>query len=183
MESQAAPFDARLFRQALGLFPTGVAIVTARMPDGARLGMTVSSFNAVSLAPPLVLFSVAETARGYAAWATAETFAVSILSEEQADLSTRFAKADTDKWAGLLDRTGRATDAPLIPGALASFECRAFARHPGGDHLIILGEVLALHRRPALSPRPLVFFASRYRALSPEAGQDAPHEIDWPQGW
>jgi flavin reductase (DIM6/NTAB) family NADH-FMN oxidoreductase RutF len=183
MASQATPLDARLFRQALGLFPTGVAIVTARLADGARLGMTISSFNAVSLAPPLVLFSVAETARGYAAWAAAERFAVSVLAEEQADISSRFAKADTDKWAGLRDLRGEATGAPLIPGALASFECRAFARHPGGDHLVILAEVVALRRRPLLAPRPLVFFASRYRALSPEAGRDAPDEMDWPQGW
>ena len=169
MECHAAPFDARLLRQALGLFPTGVAIVTARLGEGERLGMTVSSFNAVSLAPPLVLFGVAETARGHAAWAKAEHFAVNVLAEDQADLSSRFARADTEKWAGLEDLRGRATDAPLIPGALASFECRAFARHPGGDHLVILGEVLALHRRPLLAPRPLVFFASRYRALIPAA--------------
>ncbi|WP_439578293.1 flavin reductase family protein [Elioraea sp.] len=173
-----AELDPREFRQTLGLFPTGVAIVTTRRADGTRVGMTVNSFNAVSLKPPLVLFSVARSAPSLPAWESAEAFAVNILAAGQEGLSGRFARAGTDKWEGLADLRGPATGAPLLEGTLATLECRTHARYPGGDHLIVLGEVNAVARRGATAP-PLVFFASRYRHLADETGAKAPPGISW----
>jgi flavin reductase (DIM6/NTAB) family NADH-FMN oxidoreductase RutF len=177
-----AAADGRRLRDAYGLFATGVAIVTARDAAGARLGMTVSSFNAVSLAPPLVLFSVARSAAGFAAWAEAEHFAVHVLGAGERALSDRFARAGADKWAGLPDRPGPASGAPLIEGALATFECRTHARHPGGDHLILVGEVLAIATRRPGPPRPLLFFASCYRELADPPPASSPPEFG-PLGW
>src|SRR5688572_12128938 len=112
-------FEQRSFRQALGLFPTGVAVVTTITGDGARIGTTVSSFNSVSLSPPLVLFSIARTANSFAAWAEAKTYAINILHEHQDELSTRFARALADKWKTLKPRIGE-TGALLVPAALVS---------------------------------------------------------------
>jgi len=183
MQQAGAPLDGRRLRDAYGLFATGVSIVTARSAGGTRLGMTVSSFNAVSLAPPLVLFSLARSAASFDAWAEAEHFAVHVLSAAQRALSDRFARAGADKWAGLPDIAGPATGAPLIEGALAVLECRTHARHPGGDHLIVLGEVLALATRHPAASRPLVFFASRYRELAmPDRADPAPPD-QGPLGW
>src|ERR1043166_4850554 len=123
------------FRRALSAFPTGVAIVTARSHEGPLLGMTVSSFNSVSLVPPLVLFSVGRSALSIASWLAVSAWAVSVLDESQDQISTRFAQSGTGKWSGFEPITG-ATGAPLIPGALAHFECERYAVHEGGDHLI-----------------------------------------------
>lgn len=171
------------YRRALGLFATGLAVVTTRLADGTRLGMTVSSFNAVSLSPPLVLFSIGEVNASFAAWRATENFAVHILAEAQEALSSRFARGGTEKWAGLPDTGWPVTGAPSLEGSLAALECRTHARYPGGDHLILVGEVVAIHHHPRLVPRPLVFFASRYRHLAEQAGAEAPEGIAWPQGW
>src|SRR5262249_59755566 len=76
-------FTERSFRDALSLFPTGVAVVTTLTKDGARIGATVSSFNSVSLSPPLVLFSIARTSRSFAVWCDAETYRINLLNEHQ----------------------------------------------------------------------------------------------------
>ena len=149
------------FRKALGLFPTGVAIVSARHPDGQLLGMTVSSFNSVSLSPPLVLFSVARTAASYAAWEACPTYGVNVLARSQDDLSTRFAKSQADKWA-LVRPIDGPNGVPLIPGALASFECERYAVHDGGDHAIFVGRVLSMKAVAAPTAEPLVFYGGRY---------------------
>ena len=152
------------FRKALGVFPTGVAVVTARAPDGSLLGMTVSSFNSVSLQPPLVLFSVARSALNFSAWQTAHAWGISVLCETQDGLSTRFAQFGRGKWLGFEPIT-RSTGVPLIPGALAHFECERYALHDGGDHLIFVGRVLALGRPADSASRPLVFFSGRYHQI------------------
>ncbi len=153
------------FRQALGIFPTGVAVVTARAPDGLLLGTTVSSFNSVSLEPPLVLFSLARTVLSFSAWQAASAWGISLLDETQDSLSTRFAQAMGGKWMGF-EPIASTTGVPLIPGALAYFECERFALHDGGDHLIFVGRVLALRRSAATGSRPLVFFSGRYHQIA-----------------
>jgi flavin reductase (DIM6/NTAB) family NADH-FMN oxidoreductase RutF len=157
-------FEQRSFRHALGLFPTGVAVVTAIAGDGERIGATVSSFNSVSLSPPLVLFSIARTAKSFAAWAEATTYAINILHEHQDDMSTRFARALTDKWQGLKPVIGE-TGALLVPGALVAFECENYARYDGGDHLILVGRVQALTTTTMHDPRPLVFYRGSYQKI------------------
>jgi flavin reductase (DIM6/NTAB) family NADH-FMN oxidoreductase RutF len=176
-------FTSDTFRRALSLFPTGVAIVTTRSPDGERIGVTVSSFNSVSLAPPLVLFSIARTARSIEAWNAAETYAVNVLAEDQSDVSSRFARASADKWSGI----GAAQDdigSPTIPDALATFQCRSYARYDGGDHLILVGEVTGFSHPASGAPRPLLFFRGRYRQLDPERLIDTPPGMEhYVHGW
>jgi flavin reductase (DIM6/NTAB) family NADH-FMN oxidoreductase RutF len=119
------------FRKALGVFPTGVAIVTARASDGPLQGMTVSSFNSVSLEPPLVLFSVARTVLSFSAWQAANSWGISVLGETQDGLSTRFAQSGSGKWLGFEPIAG-ATGVPLIPGASAHFECERYGGRASG---------------------------------------------------
>jgi 4-hydroxyphenylacetate 3-hydroxylase, reductase component len=157
-------FTPEEFRKALAVFPTGVAVVAARGPDGLLQGITVSSFNSVSLEPPLVLFSVARTVASFAAWQGASMWGISVLGETQDGLSTRFAQSGVGKWLGFEPIT-RNTGVPLIPGALAHFECERYAVHDGGDHLIFVGRVLALGRPAGLASRPLVFFSGRYHQI------------------
>jgi flavin reductase (DIM6/NTAB) family NADH-FMN oxidoreductase RutF len=152
------------FRDALGLFPTGVAVVTTVARDGGHLGTTVSSFNSVSLSPPLVLFSIAKSTGSFTAWSEAETYAINLLHEHQHTLSTRFARARSDKWEGIKPVVGQ-TGSLLIPDALASFECESYARYDGGDHLILVGRVCALTMANVNDPRPLVFYRGSYQKI------------------
>ena len=168
-------FTAADFRNALGLFPTGVAIVSARHANGQLLGMTVSSFNSVSLDPPLELFSVARKAASFESWKSVENFGVSVLARSQDDLSSRFARSQGDKWALVRPVFGE-HDIPLLPGALAAFECERYAVYDGGDHEIFVGRVLSIRALAAASADPLVFFGGRYCGIgrpNPE-----PNEID-----
>ena len=159
------PDNKRLLRHALGLFPTGVAVVTSTTWEGERLGATVSSFSSVSLDPPLVLFSMARIANSFEAWRCVETFAVNILDELQTDISSRFSRPKSDKWSGLEPQISKITGAPLLLDALAWFECRTWARYDGGDHVIFVGEIVSYAHRTGEDVRPLVFFASNYTRL------------------
>ena len=155
--------ESRQFRQALGQFATGVTIVTTRDGAGRPIGVTASSFNAVSLEPPLVLWSIGRSAFSYPAFAEAGHFAVHVLDAGQRGLSDRFAQASTDKFAGLEVGSGLG-EVPLLPGCLASFECATEHRYAGGDHLILVGRVL----RMALAQdaaQPLLFHRGRYARL------------------
>jgi flavin reductase (DIM6/NTAB) family NADH-FMN oxidoreductase RutF len=159
-------FDQRAFRNALGHFPTGVAVVTASDPNGDPIAMTVSSFNAVSLDPPLVLFSVARSALSLDKLLAAESFGISVLRHDQTELSGRFAHARSPKWSGLEPQVGE-TGCPLIGPCLAVFECTPHATHDGGDHLIIVGRVVRFEIAP--EGEPLVFFRGGYHAISTPA--------------
>jgi flavin reductase (DIM6/NTAB) family NADH-FMN oxidoreductase RutF len=178
------PFTSRELRDQVGLFPTGVAVITAMTADGERLGTTVSSFASVSLDPPLLSFNLANSSQAFRQWASIPAFAVNILGESQSDLSTRFARSLTDKWDGVPSRPAQAIDAPLLPDALAWFECTTYATHEAGDHLIILGEVQCLHRAKGGGTRPLVFFGSKYRRLDVATEIQTPYdETLWLHGW
>ncbi|WP_374486855.1 flavin reductase family protein [Zoogloea sp.] len=157
-----APFDGRLFRRVLGLFPTGVTIVTTWDDEGRPVGATVSSFNSVSLDPPLVLFSLAKNMACCEAFAAGGPLAIHVLGDEQESLSNRFARGGGDKWVDLVYGAGE-HGAPLIDGALATFECRPFAQYPGGDHTIFVAEVSQLRFREG---EPLVFACGSYRRLA-----------------
>ena len=126
--------------------------------------MTVSSFNSVSLDPPLVLFAVARNVVSFSAWQAANLWGISVLGEAQDDVSARFAKSGADKWSGFAPIAG-ITGVPLVPGALAHFECERHALHDGGDHVILVGRVVELRRPPGPATRPLVFFSGRYHQL------------------
>lgn len=170
-------------RAVFGTFATGVTVITAFAPDGDRLGATVSSFNTVSLDPPLILFSLARTARAFDSWAAVDAFAVNILAEDQTDISNRFAKAMTDKWSGLAPGAGACAGLPLIPGTLAAMECATHAHYDGGDHLIIVGRILSIQRNSDAN-RPLLFYSSKYRSLDSQHIIVTPQDTDmWLHGW
>lgn len=189
-ESAAVPasrprsFSDRDFRDALGLFATGVVVITATGSSGGEhLGATISSFSSVSLDPPMILFSIGRHSKAFAAWQAIDAFAVNILGEDQSAVSTRFARPLTDKWTGVKTRPGLG-GIPLLPEALAWIECRSHAKYDGGDHLIIVGEVLGLTARPKEGARPLVFFGGRYRQLDANSGISTPPDADqWLHGW
>jgi len=177
------PFSDRQFRDVLGLFATGVAVITSKAQDGARLGATVSSFSSVSLDPPLVLFSMGRNAKAFPAWEVVGAFTVNILAEDQSATSSRFARALTDKWEGIVPCVG-ANGLPLLDGALAWLECSSYARYDGGDHLIFVGRVDALTLRANTDVRPLVFFGGRYRQLDSDRLIQTPPDTDqWLHGW
>jgi flavin reductase (DIM6/NTAB) family NADH-FMN oxidoreductase RutF len=175
------PFDSRRFRDALAHFPTGVVVATTLAPNGRRMGMTMSSFNSVSLDPPLVLFSMQRRAHSFAAWQQASRYAINILNQEQEALSNRFARAMDDKWDGIAPLTG-STGVPILPNALVAFECEAHARYDGGDHEIFLGRVVDIHESSFTQGRPLVFFDGRYRQLASVA-HAPPDEAVLLHGW
>lgn len=155
------------FRRALGEFATGVAIVTARGRGQDLVGMTMSSFNSVSVDPPLVLFSVDRKALSLPAMLDAKGFAVNVLSREQENISNQFARALSNKWDQVKTRVGHA-EAPLISGALAHFECEPYANYDGGDHVIFVVRVVRHAAHPG-APAPLIFFRGRYRDIVDES--------------
>ncbi|MEJ2374731.1 MAG: flavin reductase family protein [Pseudolabrys sp.] len=175
-------FDAQRLRNALGQFPTGVTIITTVTGGGERLGMTVSSFNSLSLDPPLILFSIHRRAHSFPAWQQVTRYAVNILSESQEELSNRFATSKGDKWAGLTTRSGK-TGVPLMPNAVVIFECEPYGRYDGGDHEIFVGRVVELHENMAKRGQPLVFSGGRYRQLVAGAAHAPPSDAHILYGW
>ena len=156
------PIDAASFRYVLGRFPSGVTVVTVRGADGRDYGMTVSAFASVSLDPPLVLVCIGDDATIAGEVAAAGHMAVSILAEDQEQIARRFAERDSDRFAGTEISRGLKGLA-LIDGAVAQLECAIVARHRGGDHTIIVGEVLAA--RAVEDGHPLVHQRGEYRRL------------------
>ena len=151
--------DPKDFRTALGAFTTGVTIITTRRPDGDRVGLTVSSFNSVSLDPPLVLWSLSVFALSMPAFQESNYFAVHVLSAGQTELSNRFAKAGEDKFAGLELEEGLGR-VPLIADCAARFQCRSEYRYYGGDHVILVGRVEEYDHAPDVEP--LLFSRGAY---------------------
>ncbi|QHI98773.1 flavin reductase [Xylophilus rhododendri] len=159
LQARAPSFSAPEFRTALGMFATGVTIVTARTPEGALVGLTANSFNSVSLAPPLVLWSLSHASSSMAAFLQGTHYAIHVLAAEQKDLAMQFASRGADRWAGVEFSEGT-SGAPLIRGAAATFECFSRSRHVEGDHTIFVGEVEACHHRA--DARPLLFHGGRF---------------------
>jgi flavin reductase (DIM6/NTAB) family NADH-FMN oxidoreductase RutF len=160
----APTFSAAEFRNALGMFATGVTIVTARSADGTLVGLTANSFNSVSLTPPLVLWSLSRLAGSMPAFSTGSHYAINILSAEQQDLARQFATRDIDRFAGVRYAAGTG-GAPLLEGAVASFECFNRSQYEEGDHVIFVGEVERCVHRPGASP--LLFHGGKYYAEHP----------------
>lgn len=168
--SAAPPLSAEAFRSALGQFPTGVTIVTAAAED-RFVGMTANSFASVSLDPPLVLWSVAKSAPSHPAFVAAEAFAIHFLDAAHRDLALRFASKNSDKFADMAFSYGD-TGAPLLDGLAPILECRAWARYEGGDHTILVGEVVQLIARPH---DPLLFHSGVLRPI--ERGERRPRAL------
>ena len=155
--------DLRAYRDALGSFPTGVAVVTANGAD-AHFGITVNSFTSVSLDPPLVLWCMDRRSRRHDIFVKAEGFTISILGTGHKEVSSRLARPGEHALDGIaLIET--ALGPPALADSLAIFECMAERKMEGGDHTILLGQVLRFSR-PSQSA-PLVYFRGKYSALQP----------------
>lgn len=161
------PIDARAFRQTVGQFATGVTVIAMEVDGGLR-ALTANSFTSVSLDPPLVLFCLGKRTRTGQHIHSVSGFCVSVLREDQQDLSAFFAGVWNggpppyafQPWDG----------GPRLEGCLAAIGCEMYAIHDAGDHWIVVGEVVALHRAD-VPWRPLVFFGGRYATLDP-SGRD-----------
>ena len=162
--AQAPSFTVDEFRDALGMFATGVTIVTARSTDGALVGLTANSFNSVSLAPPLVLWSLARGAGSMPALSAGSHYAINILAANQKDLAERFATKNVDRWADVQFSQGIG-GAPVLDGCVASFECFNRSRYDEGDHVIFVGEVERCAHRPGAAP--LLFHGGRFYTEHP----------------
>jgi len=148
--------NARLFRDALGRFATGVTVVTIAGPDGP-MGLTANSFASLSLDPPLVLWSLAKASKRFVFFASARQYSIHVLGQAQAGLPGRFSRGGAG-FVGL-DWQTNAEGVPVLTGAFARFDCAQLATHDGGDHLIIVGKVLQLTLEEG---EPLVFAKGRF---------------------
>ncbi len=157
-------FSSADFRLALGMFATGVTIVTARGADGGLLGLTANSFNSVSLEPPLVLWSLAKAAGSMAEFSAGSHYAINILAADQHALALRFSAKGVDRWADVAYSTSR-SGAPLLDGAAATFECFNRSRYDEGDHVIFVGEVEHCAHRVGASP--LLFHGGKFYTEHP----------------
>jgi len=172
--------DPKEFRNALGQFATGVTVITTRDKGGDAVGVTASSFNSVSLDPPLVLWSLAKSASSLEAYETSGGFNVHVLAAHQSDLSNQFARAGADKFAGV-DITDCENGFPLLPECAALFRCRTHFQYEGGDHIIFVGEVIEYEAHPF---PVLVFHAGQYADTKNKQAPTLPEEdsVDLDQG-
>ncbi|MBA8963009.1 flavin reductase (DIM6/NTAB) family NADH-FMN oxidoreductase RutF [Rhodococcus percolatus] len=160
--AEQAQFDPRDLRRALGQYATGVTVITARAPDGRKIGVTANSFTSVSMDPPLVSWCPASKAPSLPDLTAATHFAVNVLAANQHDLSRQFSTPAEDKFAGVATTEGIA-GVPLIDDAIAHFQCRTVQRVKAGDHIIFLGEI---ERYDADPGEPLVFHSGSYRLVT-----------------
>jgi len=148
MNSPQLPFDTPHFKQALSRFPTGVTVITTQQMADANpaewghqfVGLTASSFNSVSLTPPLVVWSLGLKSRTLPSFQKVSHYVINVLSDEQLPLCQQFAYGEGDRFKNVsydLSQQGL----PILKGALAWFECRNRSQYPEGDHIIFIGEV------------------------------------------
>lgn len=151
----------RELRRALGQFGTGVTVIATCAPGGRQIGLTANSFGALSLEPPLVLWSLRTNSPSLPAFEAAGRFVVNVLAEAQVDLSRNFASSSADKFEGVpcaLNEHGM----PLLHGAAAWFECKTLSHQIAGDHCLFIAEV---ERFTSADAAPLLFHAGGYFAL------------------
>jgi flavin reductase (DIM6/NTAB) family NADH-FMN oxidoreductase RutF len=153
--------DQDLFRAVLGRFASGVTVVTTRDEHGTPHGMTVSAFSSLSLEPPLVLVCVANDATMAPLLSRVDRFAVNVLSSTQEALSRRFAGQADNRFEGIGYHDGR-TGAPVLEDVLAWLQCTIVARHPAGDHTLVVGQV---EHAEAGEGRPLLYYRGGYAQL------------------
>lgn len=150
------------FRAAMARFPSGVVVVTTRCPDGSPRGFTASSFCSVSLAPPMILVCLANSADSAASFARCDHFAVSVLSPVHRGLAVRFATKGADKFAGgglRLSPRGL----PTVERALSELDCVLHARHPAGDHMVLIGRVTGVRLGEG---SPMIYYDRSFRSLT-----------------
>ena len=152
------------YRRAMGAFATGVAVVSAVREGGSLAGLTVNSLASVSLKPPLLLWCLGRTCERYDLYAGAERWGLTILGGEDEALARRFTRQHTET----IEESDMLLGVPVLRAGLAHFACRTHARHEGGDHLIIIGEVIGFRTEPGAA---LTFYRGLYgRAEDPHEG-------------
>jgi flavin reductase ActVB len=161
------PWSQEQFRSAMASWPSGVAVVTTHDDTAAPRGFTASSFCSLSMEPPLVLVCLALTADCRAAFEAAPGFAVHVLRSDQEHLAHRFAAKGDSKFASISTRPGM-LGLPLLDGTLARLECRLVDCLPGGDHVILVGEVCAAG---VSAGEPLVYHQRNFAGLAATAKQ------------
>jgi flavin reductase (DIM6/NTAB) family NADH-FMN oxidoreductase RutF len=157
-------FDSKALREALGAFPTGIAVITASFQEMSHIGITVNSFTSVSLDPPLVLWCIDRRSRRYPHFAQAPGFTVSILASGHREVSARLAQAGEHSLDGIA-LIPTELGPPALADSLAIFECARESVQDAGDHAILIGRVLRFARQDAAGA-PLVYFRGRYGALA-----------------
>ncbi len=154
--------DSRTLRDALGCFATGVTVVTCFDEAGDPVGLTANSFTALSLDPPLLLVCVAKASASAGPLTSAQAFAVNVLQTGQRPASITFSTRGEDRF-GQTEWSVGEHQAPVLMESLSVFECRRHAIHDGGDHFILVGEVVKASFEPGLDP--LLYFRGSYRRL------------------
>ncbi|WP_371404510.1 flavin reductase family protein [Kribbella sp. NBC_00662] len=155
------------FRTALGQFASGITIMST-LQDGVAHAMTANAFTSVSLDPPLVLVCVDKGVRMHAAVLDCGYWAASVLSGAQREIAERFARSGRDLYSqfdGIATSAGPKTGCPVVDGSLSWLECRTWATYDGGDHTIVVGEVLSLGTGEPADPSALIYHSSHYRNL------------------
>ncbi|HSK33770.1 MAG TPA: flavin reductase family protein [Propionicimonas sp.] len=158
--------DPRAFRDVLGLYASGITIITGHDEQGP-IGFTCQSFYSISTAPPLISFSVMKTSTTYPRIRQTGRFAVNVLAHHQQGVSNQFARKGTDKWAGIRRGSTRAGN-PVLEDTLMWLDCEIRAEHDAGDHLIVLGRVVEMGPATRHAHEPLLYYQGRYRRLGPD---------------
>jgi len=154
-------FDSKQLRESLGAFATGVTIVTTLAPPDEKVGMTVNSFNSVSLDPPLILWSIGRDSNCFDAFMNAKSFAVHVLNKNQMALSNKFAQTGIDKFKGIECEAGL-DGVPILSEFSVCFQCTTENLYDGGDHVIVIGRVKSIENR---HQDPLVFYKGNYLSI------------------
>ncbi len=164
-------------KKAMRVYPQGVTVVTTQAERGPA-GITVSSFTSVSLAPPLVLASIAKGSAIHGVLTRAKSYAVNFLADDQKSVSDRFAgrTGGEDRFGGIEYVRG-VTGSPIIAGVRAVIECRAWRAYDGGDHSILVGEVVSA--KAFNSKRPLVYYSQQYTTTELLEFPAPPSDIIW----
>lgn len=152
------------YRDALSRFAAGVVVVTGIGADGPA-GLTIQSFTALSLDPPLILLAIDRRSVSWPAIAASTRFAVNVMASEQQTTALAFARSGGPKFDGVEWSAGVHTGAPLIAGCHAWLECETWRVYDGGDHEIIAATVLDVNTNPDPGLHPLVFYRSRFEEL------------------
>jgi flavin reductase (DIM6/NTAB) family NADH-FMN oxidoreductase RutF len=156
------PIERNELRRVMGHFATGVTVITTISKQGAPFGLTANAFMSVSLEPPLLLISVDRKAESFPHFEESKVFTVNILRDDQESVSRRFAVSGGNKFEGVAYHVG-GNGVPILEGTLAHVECRLYAAHDGGDHILYLGEIQEAETREG---KPLLFYRGGYRAIS-----------------
>jgi len=164
-------------KQAMRIFPQGVTVATMTGPNGPT-GLTVSSFTSISLEPPLVLISIAKGSAIHDLFREAKAYAINFLADDQKSVSDTFAGRTraTDRFEGLRLSKG-VTGSPIIDGVRVAIECRAWQVYEGGDHSILVGEVVSA--KTFNTKRPLVYYSQQYTTTEQVEYPAPPSDMVW----